>query len=1023
MSTLHSCIRVGAIWLVAMSVAGQPARTQPLPSDPFAHATVNVRAYYDADGLPQNSVESLSIDREGRMWVTTRDGGAVFDGTEWTHVPMPDPETSNWPREVLAASDGTVWFGTEPEGLSRLHRGEWLSWSSSSGLAGRVYSLAEHDGSIVAATSAGIFSLRTDSPAPVREHDGDDVRALGHQGKRLLAVTARGKVLRRDGGKWSDAGFPSTDGATATSILALDGGVLVGTEEGLVHYSTDHEPVRFLEGRSVTSLEESRLPDGSRTLWAGTSGDGLFRFDGEHWAPAAPGIESPNRYVFDIVSVPESGPAVHLVVGTLSGIGRIDLTGWRRIGTSEGLPDASVVSLMQSRSFAPGTYFLGTTRGVAVFDHSGTWHAHPCSELRDASVFAMLESPATDSLYFGTNAGVVQVGRNGCTRLSGLERMSVVSMAETGTTSPTLWAGTYGDGAYFLDASGKWTALRHPLPDPRIEALAVSGPDRDTLWIATNQGLARVSGDSSRLFDQSSGLPHDLVRSLLVRSGEIWAGTARGLARAPLGEDDLEWSVIDLRSDGRLRNDTVYRIEEDQQGRVYVFTGHGVARLRQNPDTGEYVPGRIFLSDDGLPSSETNFGASMVDSSGRLWSGTPRGAGIFDPSLESAEDGMGHNLALSLLVEPQRLKIEDGDVLEFDADRIVASFRLINLAHGHRAVYRTRLDGLDDTPGPWTSSAERTFTKLRGGRYELSVWARDPHGHEAGPATLSFSMQPPPWLSWWAVLAYVAVGVFLLYTLVGLRIRSLRRRNRELELLVRSRTRDLEVANRQLESANITLTDMSVTDPLTGAKNRRFLLQAMEHEAVRVRRSTRESDDIVLILVDIDHFKNLNDRFGHATGDHVLKQFCRVLAMAVRDTDTIVRWGGEEFLIVARKVSRDEAQILVERIIRMVREKRFDSIDGARQLRLTCSIGFATFPFVRWDRNLFTWEQVVDIADHCLYAVKRSGRDGWVGLGPGPRLRADSFLSRMRDDVSAMRAADEVTIITSFPDSGDLVWR
>jgi diguanylate cyclase (GGDEF)-like protein len=1017
----HSNLPVASIAL-AFAVAVMPVALAA-PADPFASARVHVREYFDTDGLPQNSVESMALDDYGELWITTRDGGAVFDGTAWIAVPMPDELGSNWPRVALPTSDGAVWFGVEPEGLARLRNGEWRTWAAAAGLPGRVTAMVEHGGTLIVATSRGIVAFDLASPGPVVELAGVAVNALARGADRLLAATAAGDILARHDDEWTAAGTRGVAPAVPTSMLVRENEILVGTNEGIATLRKSAAPVFDLAGIPVTAVAETRFADGSTKLWAATEGSGLLVRESGTWVAASPGIAVPNRFVLSLVVAPTDGPAVHLFAGTLSGIARIDLAAWRRIGTSEGLPESSVVSILESRVVTPGTYYLGTTAGLAVFGAEGTWLPHPCADLASAPVFSMLESASTGRIYFGTADGVVAVGRDGCRPIPGLDKMPVVSLAETRTGNHRVWAGTYGHGLWGLGESEAWTPFPYDLPDSRIEALAVSGAPDDALWIATNKGLVRVAGGVARVYGPESGLPHETARSILIRDGTIWVGTAKGPAWADVDADEPRWSAIDLKADGRMHNDTVYRLEKDAVGRIHAFTGRGIARLSPVGRGGPPRLGRVFLSDDGLPSNETNFGASMIDSQGRIWAGTPRGVGIFDPALEGGAESVEHRLVVVVKVEPDATIVRDGDVLPHDADRITATFRLIDLAHGHRAVYQTQLDGLEAQPGEWTSAAQRTFTKLPGGKYGLKVWASDPHGHEAGPYTFSFSIQQPPWLSWWAVLIYVVVSVVALYAAVGLRLRSLRRRNKELELIVRSRTRDLEVANRQLETTNVTLADMSVTDPLTGARNRRYLLQKMEQEAIRVRRSTREDDDVVFVIVDIDRFKALNDRFGHATGDHVLKQFHRVLLSAVRDTDTIVRWGGEEFLIVARRISRDEATLLADRVLRMVRDMLFESSDGSRQIRLTCSVGFAAFPFVPWDRGLFTWEQVVDIADHCLYTVKRSGRDGWVGLAAGPELRADSFPSRMRDDLPQMAARDEVVVMTSIGDPARLVWQ
>ena len=98
-------------------------------------------------------------------------------------------------------------------------------------------------------------------------------------------------------------------------------------------------------------------------------------------------------------------------------------------------------------------------------------------------------------------------------------------------------------------------------------------------------------------------------------------------------------------------------------------------------------------------------------------------------------------------------------------------------------------------------------------------------------------------------------------------------------------------------------------------------------------------------MVDLDHFKDVNDRHGHAAGDAVLVQMQERLREVFRESDYLVRWGGEEFLVLARATRRDEARVVAERIRRAVADREFLLPDGER-LRKTCSIGFACFPFV-----------------------------------------------------------------------------
>nr|CBA28176.1 hypothetical protein Csp_A05970 [Curvibacter putative symbiont of Hydra magnipapillata] len=196
--------------------------------------------------------------------------------------------------------------------------------------------------------------------------------------------------------------------------------------------------------------------------------------------------------------------------------------------------------------------------------------------------------------------------------------------------------------------------------------------------------------------------------------------------------------------------------------------------------------------------------------------------------------------------------------------------------------------------------------------------------------------------------------------------------NRSLENRIIERTRELEVANRKL-------LESSMTDPLTGLWNRRYADLAIREEiALSMRNSDDAPQGIHLVLLDIDHFKSINDQFGHSYGDHVLKEISIILKNQCRSTDKIIRWGGEEFLIIAKDIKDYSIEFLVERIRTSVENHSFISEDG-KKIKCTCSMGFAAFPLS--SQSFFpSWETVVSMADSCMYAAKNNGRNQWFGI-------------------------------------------
>jgi diguanylate cyclase (GGDEF)-like protein len=202
-----------------------------------------------------------------------------------------------------------------------------------------------------------------------------------------------------------------------------------------------------------------------------------------------------------------------------------------------------------------------------------------------------------------------------------------------------------------------------------------------------------------------------------------------------------------------------------------------------------------------------------------------------------------------------------------------------------------------------------------------------------------------------------------------------------------TRRRDLSLRLR-LAAANVRIEQTSLTDELTQLRNRRFLEQALGSDldlAARRHEDGRAGDgeaDLVFLLLDMDHFKSVNDSYGHAAGDAVLVQAATLLRSVFRASDHVVRWGGEEFLIVARFVDRGKGPELAEKVRAAVEAHDFRFDDGTL-LKRTCSIGFAAYPFSTRRPRAYGWQEIVEIADLGLYAAKRNGRNGWVGMEAG----------------------------------------
>ena len=188
----------------------------------------------------------------------------------------------------------------------------------------------------------------------------------------------------------------------------------------------------------------------------------------------------------------------------------------------------------------------------------------------------------------------------------------------------------------------------------------------------------------------------------------------------------------------------------------------------------------------------------------------------------------------------------------------------------------------------------------------------------------------------------------------------------------------------------------SLTDPLTGLHNRRFLISWLEQEMPKLVREYRASGaasgaDLLLLLIDVDHFKSINDRLSHGVGDRALALIAGVLKEHIRGSDLAVRWGGDEFLVVTRSFQRERAADSAERLRAAVEALGVkQTAEGGRPARSR-----SASPRIRSCRTqpeALSWEQTLELADHALRLYKRRRRNSYTGLRATAGLTVASVL-------------------------------
>jgi diguanylate cyclase (GGDEF)-like protein len=188
----------------------------------------------------------------------------------------------------------------------------------------------------------------------------------------------------------------------------------------------------------------------------------------------------------------------------------------------------------------------------------------------------------------------------------------------------------------------------------------------------------------------------------------------------------------------------------------------------------------------------------------------------------------------------------------------------------------------------------------------------------------------------------------------------------ELETKVKERTFELMEANRKLR-------ELSITDDLTGLFNHRYFTKALEAE---YRRAIRYKRSLALLLLDIDHFKKVNDTYGHSCGDLVLKGVAALLKGCLRSADVAARYGGDEIAVILPETNESKASEVAEKLRRQLEKSSFEW--KGKSFNITCSIGVAAVP----ETNIDHWKELLYSADKSLYRAKGKGRNHVIAFNP-----------------------------------------
>lgn len=958
----------------------------------------DIKHWGSNDGLSSNSVRAISQDSQGYIWLATQYGLNRFDGVQFEHFNKENYRhlASNGITRLLSDSRGYMWVGTKA-GLSgfdpvtlKFERYQILS---------EVTAIIEVRPGEIWVAADTLFRVRDGKVSRVEQ-----VRAQVSQLELIddfIWVASAEKLIRIDSaGNTLDFQLPPELMQTPLYDLhRTDNGLHIAAEAGYFHLN------------SAGEVQKCHLPDQNNTAvyklfrdsrgnnWISAHRKLFHQHPKQDWQHITGDELGSYPWFSDIFEDKDQ----NIWLASFSdGIYRASVGNIKRI-----LPELADPVIRSVAVSPDNTLIIAGQSALGELNAAGQYQGLLDAAQLGASTVHDIYWPDAKQLWLATDHGVLRYQR-GTSVLN--SQFAVLSGFAVRVLQPDnfngVWIGSVLGLFHYSDNVLTPFALNDELESRNITVLQIQ---QQNIVFGTTRGLYQYQQQQKQLTRLGVGtaLYNSYITALQVLpdGGIIAATLDDGIFILPSGQKQwLQWHA----ATGLPQSPVVSISLDAETDMLWISSQKGIfrvavqqlTRLQTAPVTADEILGPYDRQLGTVPGRCCNGAghAKVVRWQDQYWYPTLKGLVAVPVQLDRKLDRSVQPVIKHVqgqrnyIIESQQPRL----VLDLDDRNLTLQYSALEFIKPAALKFRYQLQGFDQQWHEVGDRREAVYTNLTPGRFIFRLQTRFDNEPWRDTQATQLELVVPKRFDETLVYRglWLLLVLFSLYGLLWLLRRKTVYQQQQLERLVRQRTQELENSNLKLNEVNEQLTLLTHKDNLTGLRNRRFMFEQLPKDIEHFQRNRESMQSqgkcVALIHLDLDNFKQVNDQFGNSAGDSCIQQVAGVLIRETRGSDYVVRFAGEEFVLVLRDIQLELVAQFSYRLHELIGKTVFSLPDGHRT-RLTCSVGYAVYPLELLGGQLINWEISLQLAELALYHVKNSGKNGVATIAFDQQVDAFEF--------------------------------